>query len=65
MNVASKGSVMYKIVAEVRTILEKVLDSTQHTGVFDDPPEPTDQPKEKQEHSISCILSTSTTHRGS
>jgi hypothetical protein len=38
MNVASEGSVMYKIVAEVWTILEKVLDSTQYTGVFDDPP---------------------------
>jgi hypothetical protein len=47
MNVASEGSVMFKIVAEVRTILEKVLDNTQYTGVFDDPPEPTDQPKEK------------------
>jgi hypothetical protein len=42
MNVASEGSIMYKIVAEVRTILEKVLDSTQYTGVFDDPPKPTD-----------------------
>jgi hypothetical protein len=49
MNVASKGSIMYKTVAEVRTILEKVLDSTQYTGVFDDPPKPTDQPKEKQQ----------------
>jgi hypothetical protein len=42
MNVAFEGSIMYKTVAEVRTILEKVLDSTQPTGVFDDPPEPTD-----------------------
>jgi hypothetical protein len=66
MNVASEGSVMYKTVAEVRTILEKVLDNTQPTGVFDDPPKPTDQPKEKQQssHPISCILSTSTIHRG-
>jgi hypothetical protein len=32
---------------EVRTILEKVLDSTHHMGVFDDPLEPTDQLKEK------------------
>jgi hypothetical protein len=28
MNVAFEGSIMFKIVAEVRTILEKVLDST-------------------------------------
>jgi hypothetical protein len=33
MNVTFKESVMYKIVAEVRTILEKVLDSTQPMGV--------------------------------
>jgi hypothetical protein len=49
MNVASEGSVMYKIMAEVRTILEKVLDSTQYTGVFDDPPGSTNQPEEKQQ----------------
>jgi hypothetical protein len=47
---------MYKTVAEVRTILEKVLNSTQYTGVFDDPP--TDQPKEKQQvHIISTASS--------
>jgi hypothetical protein len=28
MNVASEGSVMYKTVAEVKTLLEKVLNST-------------------------------------
>jgi cytoskeletal protein RodZ len=49
MNVTSKGSVMYKIVVEVRTILLKVLNNTQYMGVFDDPPEPTDQPKENQQ----------------
>jgi hypothetical protein len=47
MNVASHGSNMFKTVAEVRAKLEKVLDSTQYTGVFDDPPKPTDQPEEK------------------
>jgi hypothetical protein len=47
MSVASEGSIMYETVAEARTILEKVLDSTQYTGLFDDPPEPTDQAKEK------------------
>jgi hypothetical protein len=53
MNVTAKGSIMYKTVAEVRTILEKVLNSTQYTGVFDDPP--TDQPKEKQQvHTLSA-----------
>jgi hypothetical protein len=46
MNVASEVSVMYKTVAEVWTILEKVLDSTQYTGVFDNPHEPADQPEE-------------------
>ena len=40
MNVASEGSVMYKIEAEVRTLLEKVLNSTDYTGIYDDPPEP-------------------------
>jgi hypothetical protein len=49
MNVTSEGSVMYKTVAEVRTIMVKVLDTTQHIGVFDDPPKPTNQPKEKQQ----------------
>jgi hypothetical protein len=58
MNVAFEGSIMYKIVAEVRTILEKVLDSTQYTGVFDDPPKPIDQPKEKQQvHILSAASS--------
>jgi hypothetical protein len=58
MNVTSDGSVMYKIVAEVQTILEKVLDSTQYTGVFDDPPEPNDQPKENQQvHIVSATSS--------
>ena len=37
LNLASKGFVMYKIVAEVKNILEKVLNSTQYTDVFDDP----------------------------
>jgi hypothetical protein len=57
-NIASEGFVRYKIVAEVRTIMEKVLDSTQHMGVFDDPPEPTSQPKEKQQvHTLSTASS--------
>jgi hypothetical protein len=49
MNVTFEGSVMYKTVAKVQTILEKVLDSTQYMGVFDDPPEAADQPKENQQ----------------
>jgi hypothetical protein len=58
MNVISEGSVMYKTAAEVRTILEKVLDNTQHNGVFDDPPELIDQPKEKQQvHTLSAASS--------
>ena len=52
MNVASEGSVMYKTVAEVRTLLEKVLNSTDYTGIYDDPPEPIEQPSETQQLQI-------------
>ena len=44
LNVSSDGSVMYKTVAEVRTLLKKVLNSTEYTGIFDDPPETVEQP---------------------
>ena len=44
LNLVSEGFVMYKTVAEVRTIREKVLNSTQYTKVFDDPPEPANPP---------------------
>jgi len=44
MNVASEGSVMYRTVAEVRTHLEKILNSTDYTGIYDDPQEPIEQP---------------------
>ena len=40
LDVSFEGSVMYKTVAEVRTLLEKVLNSTQYTGIYDDLPEP-------------------------
>ena len=49
MNVASEGSVMYRTVAEVRTLLEKVLNSTAYTGIYDEPPEPLEQPSETQQ----------------
>ena len=49
MNVAFEGSVMYRTVAEVRTLLEKVLNSTEYTGIYDDPPEPLEQPSETQQ----------------
>ena len=49
MNVASEGSVMYRTVAEVRTLLEKVLNSTEYTGIYDNPPEPLEQPSETQQ----------------
>src|SRR6185503_14644925 len=52
MNVASEGSVIYKTVAEVRTLLEKVLNSTDYTGIYDDPPEPIEQPSETQKLQI-------------
>jgi hypothetical protein len=48
---------MYKTVAEVRTILEKVLDNTQYTGVFDDPPESSDHPKENQQVHMILVAS--------
>ena len=54
LNLASERSVMYKTVSEAKTILEKVLNSTQYTEVFDDPPEPANQPTERQQL---CILS--------
>ena len=57
LHLASKGSVMYKIVAEVRTILEKVLNSTQYTDVFDDPPEPEVPPIERQPLHILSVVS--------
>ena len=40
LNLNSEGSVMYKTLAEARTILERVLNSTEYIEVFDDPPEP-------------------------
>ena len=49
MNVYFEGSVMYKTVAKVRTLLEKVLNSTQYTGIYDDPLEPMEQPNEMQQ----------------
>ena len=52
LNLASERSVMYKTVSEAKTILEKVLNSTQYTEVFDDPPEPANQPTEKQQLNI-------------
>ena len=49
MNVASEGSDMYRTVVEVRTLLEKVLNSSEYTGIYDDPPEPLEQPSETQQ----------------
>ena len=49
LNVSSEGSVMYKIVAEVRALLKKVLNSTEYTGIYDDPPETIEQPNEMQQ----------------
>ena len=49
MNVASEGSVMFKTVAEVRTLLEKVLNNTDYTVIRDDPPKPIEQPSETQQ----------------
>ena len=57
LNLASEGSIMYKTVAEVRTILEKVLNSTQYTDIFDDPPEPEVQPTKRQSLQILSVVS--------
>ena len=57
MNEASEGSVMYRTVAEVRTLLEKVLNSTEYTGIYDDPPEPLEQPSETQQLRILSAIS--------
>ena len=40
---------MYKIVAEVRALLKKVLNSTEYTSIYDDPPETIEQPNEMQQ----------------
>ena len=44
LNMSSEGSIMYKTVAEVRILLKKVLNSTEYTGIYDDPPETVEQP---------------------
>jgi hypothetical protein len=49
LNVSSERSVMYKTVAEVRTLLKKVLNSTEYTGIYDDPPEIVERPYETQQ----------------
>ena len=55
MNVASEGSVVYKIMAKVRTLLEKVLNSTDYTSIYDDPPEPIEQLSEMQQLQILSV----------
>ena len=48
LNVSFEGSYMYKIVAEVRTLLKKVLNSTKYTGIYDDPLETVERPYKTQ-----------------
>ena len=48
---------MYKTAAEVRTILEKVLNSTPYTNIFDDPPEPEVPPTGRQPFHILFVVS--------
>jgi len=58
LNLTSEGSFMYKTVAEARTILERVVNSTQYTKVFDDPPEPENQSTKRQQlHILSTAFS--------
>ena len=49
LDVSFEGSVMYKTVAEVRTLLKKVLNITEYTDIYDDPPETIEQPNETQQ----------------
>ena len=49
LNVSTEGSVMYKIVAEVRNLLKKVLNSTEYIGIYDDPPKTVERPYETQQ----------------
>ena len=49
LNVSSEGSVMYKTVAEVRTFFKKVLNITEYTDIYDNPPETIEQPNETQQ----------------
>ena len=49
LNLSSEGSVMYQIVFEVRTLLKKVLNSTEYTSIYVDPPETIEQPNEMQQ----------------
>ena len=63
LNLASEGLVLYKTAAEVRTILEKVLNSTAYNDVFDDPPEPEVPPTERQPlHILSAVSSPPPSH---
>ena len=57
LNLGSEGSVMYKTAAEVRTILEKVLNSTPYTDVFDDPLKPEAPPTKRQPLHILSVVS--------
>ena len=57
LNLAFERSVMYKTAAEVRTILEKVLNSTAYTDVFDDPPKPEVPPTGRQPLHILSVVS--------
>ena len=57
LNLTSEGSVMSNTAAEVRTILEKVHNSTPYTDVFDDPPEPEVLPTERQPLHILSVVS--------
>ena len=57
LNLVFEGSVMYKTAAEVKTILEKVLNSTPYTDVFDDSPEPEVPPTKRQPLHILSVVS--------
>jgi len=57
LNLTSEGSVMYKTVSEANTILERVLNSTQYTNVFDDPPEPANPHTNRQPLCILFVVS--------
>jgi len=48
---ASRGSFLYKIVSDAKTILNRILQNTEYTGVYEDPPEKSREPTRRAEPS--------------
>ena len=48
---ASRGSFLYKTVSEAKAILNRILQNTEYTGIYEDPPEESREPTRKAEPS--------------